>query len=147
MVDDLFQEILKARQRVYEAGQPTPLERLPLPIDADVFIKREDVSPVHSFKWRGAYNRMAALTDADRKRGVVASSAGNHAQGVAVAARKLGVHATIFMPTSAPMMKQVAVREHGGDAVKVVLEGDTYDEAVRLQRPSKRNMKFFGRFG
>jgi threonine dehydratase len=144
MVDELFQEILKARQRVYEIGQPTPLERLPLPIDAEVFIKREDVSAVHSFKWRGAYNRMAALTDAERKRGVVTSSAGNHAQGVAVAARKLGVHATIFMPTSAPMMKQTAVAQHGGDAVKVVLEGDTYDDtAAAAKALAKEENKVF----
>lgn len=130
MVNELFQEILKARQRVYEVGQPTPLERLPLPIDGEVFIKREDVSPVHSFKWRGAYNRMAALTQAERDNGVVAASAGNHAQGVAVAAKHLGIQATIYMPVSAPRMKQTAVAEHGGDAVEIVLEGDTYDEAA-----------------
>ncbi len=130
MVNELFQEILKARQRVYEVGKPTPLERLQLPIDGEVFIKREDVSAVHSFKWRGAYNRMATLTDAERAKGVVAASAGNHAQGVAVAAKKLGIHATIYMPVSAPKMKQIAVADHGGDAVEIVLEGDVYDEAA-----------------
>jgi len=130
MVNELFQEILKARQRVYEVGEATPLERLQLPIEGEVFIKREDVSAVHSFKWRGAYNRMAALTGAEREKGVVAASAGNHAQGVAVAAKRLGIHATIYMPVSAPRMKQIAVAEHGGDAVEIVLEGDTYDEAA-----------------
>jgi len=130
MVNELFQEILKARQRVYEVGEATPLEQLSLPIDGEVFIKREDVSQVHSFKWRGAYNRMATLTEAERAKGVIAASAGNHAQGVAVAAQRLGIHATIYMPVSAPHMKQIAVAEHGGDAIEIVLEGDTYNEAA-----------------
>jgi len=130
MPEQLFHEILNARQRVYHGGQATPTERLPLPIDADVFLKREDVSPVNSYKWRGAYNRMAVLTPEERERGVIASSAGNHAQGVALAARKMEIQARIFMPVSTPMTKLRAVKKHGGDFVEVVLTGDTYAEAA-----------------
>ncbi len=119
-----------ARQRVYAAAPPTPLERVTIPsLSADVFLKREDLSPIHSYKWRGAFNRMAILSSAEREKGVICASAGNHAQGVAAAARKLGARATIYMPRSTPKMKQAAVRLHGGDAVEVVLVGDTYDAA------------------
>ncbi|MCC6142793.1 MAG: pyridoxal-phosphate dependent enzyme [Candidatus Hydrogenedentes bacterium] len=126
----LFQEILMARKRVYAVGEPTPLQPLDLAVDAKIFVKREDLSPIHAYKWRGAYNRMALLTDDERDRGVVAASAGNHAQGVALAARRLETHARIFMPISTPRMKQAAVRRHGADAVEVVLVGDTYDAAA-----------------
>ena len=130
MRERLFQEILKARQRVYEVGEPTPIELLSLPIDAQVYLKREDLSPIHSYKWRGAYNRMAVLSEQERSSGVVAASAGNHAQGVAVAARKLGIPARIYMPVSAPRMKQAAVELHGQDLVDIVLHGDSYSEAA-----------------
>ena len=123
-----------ARQRVYQAASPTPLERLDLPIDAEVFVKREDLSPIHAYKWRGAYNRMALLTAEERERGVVAASAGNHAQGVALAARRLGVRARIFMPTSTPRMKQTEVARHGGGAVDIVLIGDHYSEAAEAAK-------------
>ncbi len=129
MKERLFREILMARRRVYAAGAPTPLERLLLPVDAEVFIKREDLSPVHSYKWRGAFNRMALLTPEERERGVICASAGNHAQGVALGARKMDIRAAIYMPRSTPQMKQKAVRHHGGANVRVVLHGDTYDEA------------------
>lgn len=119
-----------ARQRVYAAASPTPLERVSAPASgAEIFLKREDLSPINSYKWRGAYNRMALLTPEERAQGVVAASAGNHAQGVAMAARKLKTRATIYMPVSTPKMKQTAVRLHGGDAVEVILTGDTYDTA------------------
>lgn len=126
----LQQEILFARQRIYDLGQPTPLERLQLPGGgAEVFIKREDLSPIHAYKWRGAYNRMATLTPEERERGVVTASAGNHAQGVALAAHKLGTHAIVYMPKSTPRMKQRAVRAFGGSDVEIRLAGDTYDVA------------------
>lgn len=128
--DQLFQEILLARQRVYEVGQPTPLEALPLPVAAEVFLKREDLSPIHAYKWRGAYNRIALLSEEERANGVVAASAGNHAQGVALAAQKLGINARIYMPKSTPQMKQVAVRKHGGARVEIILHGDNYSEAA-----------------
>ena len=121
-----------ARQRVYEIGAPTPLEAVSVPIDAEVFVKREDLSPIHAYKWRGAYNRMAMLPPGEYAGGVVAASAGNHAQGVAAAARHLGVNARIYMPASAPKMKQTAVKLHGGDQVEIILHGDNFDAASAL---------------
>ena len=128
--DQLFQEILLARQRVYAVGQPTPLECVPLPVMAEVYLKREDLSPIHAYKWRGAYNRMAQLTQSERDSGVIAASAGNHAQGVALAAQKLGIDARIYMPESTPQMKQIAVKKHGGERVHIILHGDNYSEAA-----------------
>ena len=128
--DQLFQEILMARQRVYAVGQPTPCEPLHIPVEAEVYLKREDLSLVHSYKWRGAYNRMATLGPADSEHGVVAASAGNHAQGVALAARTLGIPSRIYMPESAPRMKQAAVKKHGQNFVEIVLHGDNYSEAA-----------------
>ena len=113
----LRQEILLARERVYRFGQPTPLEHLPLD-GVDVWVKREDLSPIKAYKWRGACNRMAVLTPAEKAAGVVTASAGNHAQGVALAARALGIMARIYMPRSTPKVKQAAVRHHGGDLVR-----------------------------
>jgi len=130
MKDRLFQEILMARQRVYAVDQPTPLEAVSLPVDAEVFVKREDLSSISSFKWRGAYNRMAELTTEQRAPGIVTASAGNHAQGVAVAAARLGIDARIYMPQSTPRMKQVAVRRYGGERVEIVLHGDHYHAAA-----------------
>ncbi len=124
----LRQEILFARRRIYEIGQATPLESIELD-DLSIFVKREDLSPIHAYKWRGAYNRMAQLTADELKAGIVTASAGNHAQGVALAAKKLGTQATIFMPLATPRMKQVAVKQHGGSNVEIRLIGDTYDAA------------------
>ena len=130
LIRALKQEILFARRRIYEVGQETPLEAIHLSDPKlDIFVKREDLSPIHAYKWRGAYNRMAQLTEDELKRGVVTASAGNHAQGVALAAKKLGTQATIYMPLSTPRMKQVAVKQHGGDLVKIELCGDSYDAA------------------
>jgi len=127
----LRQEILFARQRIYRAGQPTPLERLPLPgFEGEIWVKREDVSPIKAYKWRGAFNRMATLAPEQARNGVVTASAGNHAQGVALAAGLLGIHAAIFMPGTVPKVKQDAVHRLGGDRVEIVLTGDAYDEAV-----------------
>jgi threonine dehydratase len=131
MRNELFQEILMARQRVYAVAQPTPLEEINLPVDARVFIKREDLSPIHAYKWRGAYNRMALLSPEEREKGVVCASAGNHAQGVALAAKKLGIQARIYMPVSTPHMKQFEVKRHGGNRVEVVLTGDSYSDAAQ----------------
>lgn len=130
LLTELRREILRARQRVYEIGQATPLEKIHLEADAiDLFVKREDLSPIHAYKWRGAYNRMAQLSPEELAQGVVTASAGNHAQGVALAARHLGTEAIIFMPLSTPKMKQNAVRKHGGAHVSIRLVGDTYDTA------------------
>ncbi len=135
ILETVFEEILKAR--VYDVARETPLERAPrlsARLGAEVFLKREDMQPVFSFKLRGAYNRMRMLSDADKARGVICSSAGNHAQGVALSARALGCRARIVMPRTTPQIKVDAVRALGGD---VVLAGDSYDEA---QTEAKRLM-------
>jgi threonine dehydratase len=131
----LRQEILFARERVYRFGGATPLERLVVPGPGpEIWVKREDLSPVKAYKWRGACNRMAVLTPAEAARGVVTASAGNHAQGVALAASTLGIQARIYMPRSTPRIKQAAVRQHGGGLVTIHLAGDSYDDAVTAAR-------------
>ncbi len=131
----LRQEILFARERVYRFGQATPLERLNLPGPGpEIWIKREDLSPIKAYKWRGACNRMAMLSQVEAARGVVTASAGNHAQGVALAAKTLGIMARIYMPRSTPKVKQNAVRHHGDGHVEIRLAGDSYDEAVAAAR-------------
>ncbi len=115
--------------RVYDVATVTPLveaPRLSRRFDNFVWMKREDLQPVHSFKLRGAYNKISALPPGELKHGVIAASAGNHAQGVALAARKLGVKALIVMPQTTPSIKVEAVRDYGA-TIKLV--GDTYDDA------------------
>jgi threonine dehydratase len=130
LINQLHREIVFARKRIYAVGEATPLDCIELKdFDLSIFVKREDLSAIHAYKWRGAYNRMAQLTADELQRGVVTASAGNHAQGVALAASKLGTRATIFMPLSTPRMKQVAVKKHGGEQVEIRLIGDTYDAA------------------
>ncbi len=127
MPQSYVKKILQAR--VYDVAIESPIDRARLlskRFDNDILLKREDLQPVFSFKPRGAYNRMVSLSQAERERGVVAASAGNHAQGLALAALKLGVKATIVMPKTTPQIKVDAVRSRGA---KVVLQGDTYDEA------------------
>ncbi len=130
LIRRLHREILFARQRVYAFGSRTPLETILLPEwDCQLAVKREDRSPINAYKWRGACNRMAILDIDERKRGVVTASAGNHAQGVALAAALLKIPAKIFMPVSTPRMKQAAVRKHGVEWVEIELVGNSYDEA------------------
>ncbi len=127
MHPDYLEKILNAR--VYDVAIETPLEPAPnlsARTGNRVLLKREDMQPVFSFKLRGAYNKMAHLTPAQRKRGVIAASAGNHAQGVALAAQKMGCRAVIVMPTTTPQIKISAVAGRGAE---VVLAGDSYDEA------------------
>jgi len=127
VVPDLVRLILTSR--VYEVAHETPLEqapRLSRRLGNDVLLKREDLQTVFSFKLRGAYNKIAHMPDAERARGVIAASAGNHAQGVAYGARHLGLRALIVMPQTTPQIKVDAVREMGAE---VVLAGDTYAEA------------------
>ncbi|HAJ92172.1 MAG TPA: threonine ammonia-lyase, biosynthetic [Gammaproteobacteria bacterium] len=115
--------------RVYEVAIETPLveaERLSARLGNRVWMKREDLQPVHSFKLRGAYNRISGLSKEECARGVIAASAGNHAQGVALAARKLGVKALIVMPRTTPSIKVESVRNYGA---RIKLTGDTYDDA------------------
>ena len=129
-----LREILKAP--VYEAAEHTPLQEMPslsARLGNTVEVKREDLQTVHSFKIRGAYNAMRSLSPAERERGVVTASAGNHAQGVARSAALLGMSAIIVMPTVTPQIKVDAVRALGGE---VRLHGDNFDaakaEATRL---------------
>jgi threonine dehydratase len=127
---DLLAQIRAAR--VYEVAHESTLDAATLltaRLGQPVLLKREDQQPVFSFKLRGAYNRMVQLDAAQRVRGVIAASAGNHAQGVALAAAKLGIRATIVMPVTAPQVKIDAVRRFGGAMVEVLLAGDSYSEA------------------
>ncbi len=129
---DYLERILLAR--VYDVAIESPLEaadNLSRRLDNPVWLKREDLQPVFSFKLRGAYNKMAGLTPEQLARGVVAASAGNHAQGVALAAQVLGCAATIVMPATTPQIKVDAVAKRGA---RVVLHGDSYDEAYAQAR-------------
>src|SRR6266567_3588783 len=133
---DYLQKILTAK--VYDVAIESPLDLAPTlsrRIGNRVLLKREDQQPVFSFKLRGAYNKMAHLSAAERNRGVVAASAGNHGQGVALAAQTLGCKATIVMPVTTPSIKIQAVAARGA---KVVLHGDSYSDAyahaARLQK-------------
>jgi threonine dehydratase len=124
---DYLQKILTAR--VYDVAVETPLDVAPAlsaRLRNQVLLKREDQQSVFSFKLRGAYNKMAQMSAADRARGVIAASAGNHAQGVALAAQRLGCTATIVMPVTTPRIKIAAVEARGAS---VILHGDSYSDA------------------
>jgi len=126
---DYLKRILTAR--VYDVASESPLEPahwLSHRLGNQVLLKREDLQPVHSFKLRGAYNKMAHLSERERACGVIAASAGNHAQGVALAAQRLGCRAVIVMPFTTPQVKIDAVRARGAD---VVLHGDSYSDAYQ----------------
>jgi threonine dehydratase len=126
---DYLQKILTAR--VYDVAVESSLQTataLSKRLHNTVLFKREDQQAVHSFKLRGAYNKMVQLTPAQLKQGVICASAGNHAQGVALGAQKLGTRAVIVMPTTTPALKVDAVRNFGGD---VVLFGDSYSDAYQ----------------
>lgn len=136
---DYLKKVLLAP--VYDVASNTDLNqlsRLSAKLGHDIWLKREDQQPVKSFKLRGAYNKLASLTVDERERGVVAASAGNHAQGVAYSAKKMQVKATIVMPETTPDIKVHAVRDFGGDWVNVVLHGKSFDTAsTEAQRLSK----------
>jgi threonine dehydratase len=124
---DYLQRILTSR--VYDVAVETPLQpapRLSARLHNQVFFKREDLQPIFSFKLRGAYNRMAHLSAAERERGVITASAGNHAQGVAFSGQRLGIHTVIVMPATTPEIKVLACRARGAE---VVLHGDSYSDA------------------
>ncbi|MEK7834910.1 MAG: threonine ammonia-lyase, biosynthetic, partial [Pseudomonadota bacterium] len=136
---DYLERILTAR--VYDVAIETPLERAPnlsARLNNTLFLKREDMQSVFSFKLRGAYNKMAKLAPAALRRGVIAASAGNHAQGVALAARKLKCAATIVMPVTTPQIKIAAVAARGA---KVILHGDSYDAAYAHSRKLARQRR------
>ncbi|MYN12961.1 threonine ammonia-lyase, biosynthetic [Pusillimonas sp. TS35] len=142
MSTDYLKRILTAK--VYDVAHETPLELAPQ-VSArtgnTILLKREDTQPVFSFKLRGAYNKMANLSAAELKRGVIAASAGNHAQGVALSARKLGCRAVIVMPVTTPQVKVDAVRGYGAE---VVLFGDSFsDSAVHAAELEKKEKLTF----
>ena len=133
---DYLERILKAR--VYDVAVESPLELAPAlskRLGNRLLLKREDLQPVFSFKVRGAYNKMSGLPRAKLKKGVIAASAGNHAQGVALAAQRLGCRAVIVMPVTTPRIKVNAVLARGAE---VKLHGDSYDEAYRFALALKR---------
>jgi threonine dehydratase len=123
----LLRDVLTSR--VYDVARETPLDKAPRlsgRLDNEVLLKREDLQPVFSFKLRGAYNKIVHLSEKERSRGVIAASAGNHAQGVAFSAQRLGLRAIIVMPQTTPRIKVDAVRSMGAE---VVLAGDSYNDA------------------
>src|SRR5580700_7224815 len=142
MTDDYLQRVLKAR--VYDVAIESPLDaapRLSRRLGCRVMLKREDLQPVFSFKLRGAYNKIAHLSPGIAVRGVICASAGNHAQGVALAARKRGIPALVVMPQTTPTIKVQAVMDLGAE---VVLYGDVYDSAYEhaLTLVRERHMVF-----
>ena len=129
--DEILQGYIKdiLRAPVYDVARESPLEhapRLSNTLHNRVLLKREDLQPVFSFKVRGAYNKMAALSSEEAERGVIAASAGNHAQGVALAAQRLAIDALIVMPKTTPRIKVESVASYGA---KIELRGNTYDDA------------------
>ncbi len=146
MQSDYLERILKAR--VYDVAQETPLELAPnlsARLNNRLLLKREDMQSVFSFKLRGAYNKMAQLSPDLLAKGVIAASAGNHAQGVALSARELGTKAIIVMPVTTPLMKVNAVKVRGGE---VILHGDTYDDAYAHAKKleAEKNLTFIHPF-
>ena len=128
MPQKYVKKILDAR--IYDLAIETPVDAAPLlskRLNNTVLLKREDLQPVFSFKLRGAYNKLRQLSKVERTGGVIAASAGNHAQGLALAAQKMGVDATIVMPKTTPRIKVDAVRGWGA---KVILFGDNYNAAA-----------------
>jgi threonine dehydratase len=128
---------------VYDVAIKSPFEiarNLSARLDNEIWLKREDLQPVFSFKLRGATNKLASLSAADLANGVICSSAGNHAQGVALAAKRRGIKAVIVMPVTTPSIKVDAVRALGGD---VVLHGDTYDDAYAHARELEQQHGLF----
>ncbi len=140
-------EIYKAELNLKGIINKTPLEfneRLSNLFDAKIYLKREDLQPVRSYKIRGAYNKIFSLTQKQRKNGIVAASAGNHAQGVALACKKMEIKGVIFMPVTTPSQKILQVQMHGASFVEVILVGDTFDEAyaASMEYSKEHEMEF-----
>ena len=145
-MNDYFEKILQAE--VYEVAKKTPLDKahnLSNTLNNEVFLKREDLQDVFSFKIRGAYNKMSKLNHSQLAQGVITSSAGNHAQGVALSALKLNCQATILMPITTPLVKVNAVKNL---KAKVILFGDNYDETYKeaIRIGHERNLCFIHPF-
>lgn len=130
-------DIQAAQARISSVIEPTPLQycpRLSEQYGANVYLKREDLQDVRSYKIRGAYYGISRLSEQDRAAGVVAASAGNHAQGVAYACRALGIQGKIFVPKPTPKQKRDRILVHGGDNIELVVTGNTFDEAAQAAR-------------
>ena len=128
----LLNKIYQAQKNISGVAVHTPLmknENWSDEFAASIWLKREDLQPVRSYKIRGAYNKIVSLSETDKSKGVVCASAGNHAQGVAFACNKLNILATIFMPVTTPKQKIKQVKLFGKDKVVIILKGDTYDES------------------
>ncbi|GAW86913.1 hypothetical protein bplSymb_SCF04601P001 [Bathymodiolus platifrons methanotrophic gill symbiont] len=137
-----IEKILRAK--VYDVAQESPLDYAPVltkRFNNQIYLKRKDLQPVFSFKLRGAYNKIASLSDQEKQHGVIAASAGNHAQGVALSATKLGIKSLIVMPQTTPEIKVNSVRAWGA---KVVLHGDSFDDAFlhAKELAKQKNMTF-----
>jgi len=127
----MFKDVIKASFRVYQLAKTTPTDKLEIlskELNNDIYLKREDLQTTRSFKIRGAMNSVALLTDSQKRKGIVAASAGNHAQGIAAAASYYKVKATIFMPTTTPSVKVEAVKRFGGEYVHLRQCGSSFDQ-------------------
>ena len=145
-MEDYLKKILQAQ--VYEVAKKTPLEKaknLSKTLNNNIYLKREDLQDVFSFKIRGAYNKMRQIPKSKLENGVITSSAGNHAQGVALSALKLKCSATILMPVTTPLVKVNAVKNL---KAKVILFGDNYDETYKeaLRLSKEKNLIFIHPF-
>ena len=139
--------IREARNQLKGVCKQTPFvksERLSQQVNASVFLKREDLQEIRSFKIRGAYTKMNALTSAERKQGVLCASAGNHAQGVAYTCKALKIQGQVYMPATTPQQKVAQVQYFGGDYINTLLVGDTYDECQQVAfEAAKKEKKIF----
>ena len=134
---DLFKEIQKAQKQLEGVVQTTPLAEnlnLSAAYQARVFLKREDLQVVRSYKIRGAYNKISTLSEADKAQDIVCASAGNHAQGVAYSCQLLGINGRIYMPKTTPKQKIKQDQLFGKEFVEIVLTGDTFDDTYRSAR-------------
>ncbi|MFK2822796.1 threonine ammonia-lyase [Arcobacter sp. YIC-80] len=143
-----FEKIKEAQKNLEGVSQNTPMTKAPIlseTFNSDIYLKKENLQLTGSFKLRGAYNRIANLSQEKRDKGVVAASAGNHAQGLAYAAKQFNCHATIFMPEATPLTKVSGVKSHGAN---VVLTGENFDEAYEaaMKFKEEKNCEFIHPF-
>ncbi|MDX9918351.1 MAG: threonine/serine dehydratase, partial [Gudongella sp.] len=141
-------EIVKAKRQIESVVNKTPCILVPLlseEVGANVYLKKENLQITGAYKLRGAYNKIASLTQEERQRGVIAASAGNHAQGVAYSARSFNITATIIMPEATPLLKVTGTKALGAE---VILQGDNYDEAYAyaLTYAQEHNLTFIHPF-
>src|SRR5690349_19341394 len=144
-------DINKAYEVLKSVVLKTPLQfhrKLSEKYQCEVYLKREDLQVVRSYKIRGAYNLMSSLSEAQRNQGVVCASAGNHAQGVAFSCKQLDIRASIYMPSITPKQKINQVRMFGGDNIEIILIGDTFDECQQhaLKFAEENNKTFIPPF-